>query len=169
MSREMTADDVLAFLALMAEAGVGVWIEGGWAVDACLGEQTRPHADLDIVIEKRDLEAAVATLRARGYDDVPRDDTRPWNFVLGDDAGHEIDFHVIGLDEQGRGIYGPPENDDFWPAAALRWSGVVAGQPVRCTSPAWLVASHAGYELKEKDRADVTALCERFEIDLPDG
>ena len=160
----MTADDVLAFLRLMDERGVGIWVDGGWAVDACLGEETRVHADLDIVVEQRHLDAAVAALREQGWADVPRDDTRPWNFVLGDGAGHEIDFHVIVLDPSGRGVYGPPENDDYYPSSALAWSGSIAGQRVRCTSPEFLVASHTGYELKDKDRADVAALRERFGI-----
>ena len=159
----MTADDVLGFLRLTKSLGVDIWIDGGWAVDACLGEQTRRHADLDIVIEQRNLETLVTALRVLGWKDVPRDDTRPWNFVLGDDHGHEVDFHVIVLDEQGRGVYGPPENEDYWPAQALNWSGgVIAGLGVRCTSPEWLIASHSGYELKDKDLADIAALNARF-------
>ena len=97
-SPEMTADDVLGFLRLTKSLGVDIWIDGGWAVDACLGEQTRRHADLDIVIAQSDLETVVIELRVRGWKDVPRDDTRPWNFVLGDDRGHEVDFHVVVLD-----------------------------------------------------------------------
>jgi lincosamide nucleotidyltransferase A/C/D/E len=160
----MTADDVLAFLRLMDERGIGIWVDGGWAVDACLGEQTRPHADLDIVIEQRHLEAAVDALRELGWIDVPRDDTRPWNFVLGNGAGHQIDFHVIALDRHGRGVYGPPANEDYYPASALAWAGTIAGERVRCTSPEFLLTSHTGYELKAKDRADVAALSDRFGI-----
>jgi len=160
----MTADDVLAFLRLTKSAGVDIWIDGGWAVDACLGEQTRRHADLDIVVEQRDLDTLVTALRSLGWKDVERDDTLPLlNFVMGDSAGHEVDFHVIVIDEQGRGVYGPPENEDYWPAQALNWrGGTIAGQSVRCTSPEWLIASHSGYELKEKDFADIAALKRRF-------
>jgi lincosamide nucleotidyltransferase A/C/D/E len=163
----MTAGDVCSFLDLMAGRAIRVWLDGGWAVDALLGSQTRPHGDLDIVIEQRDLEEAVASLRHRGYTDVPRDDTRAWNFVLGDDAGHEIDFHVIVLDEDGRGIYGPPENDDFYPAQALTGQGTIAGRSVACTSPEWLVSSHTGYEVDETDWHDVSALCARFDLPIP--
>jgi hypothetical protein len=31
------------------------WIAGGWALDLFIGAQTRPHADLDIGILRRDL------------------------------------------------------------------------------------------------------------------
>lgn len=164
----MAAHDVIAFLELMEARGITVWLDGGWAVDACLGSQTRRHGDLDIVIDQGHLEAAVGALRAVGYVDVPRDDTRPWNFVLGDDAGHEIDFHVIAFDEQGRGIYGPPENDDFYRPDALTGAGAISGRPVACTTPEWLVASHTGYELDETDWHDVSALCQRFGIPIPE-
>lgn len=165
---ETTANDVLEMLDLLRRAGVEVWIDGGWAVDANLGEQTRRHGDLDLVIEGRFLEAAVASLRTSGYCDVPRSDTRPWNFVLGDAACHEVDFHVIEVDEHGRGIYGPAENGDSYPAAALIGEGTVGGRRVRCTTPEFLVASHTGYELGASDRHDVLALCKRFGIPLPD-
>jgi hypothetical protein len=46
-SPAMTASDVEGFLDLTAVLGVRVWLDGGWAVDACLGEQSRRHEDLD--------------------------------------------------------------------------------------------------------------------------
>jgi len=166
--REMTAADVLAFLDLVAAERVRIWVDGGWAVDACLGAQTRPHEDLDIVIEERDLSTAVAVLHGRGYRPVPRSDTRPWNFVLGDDGGREIDFHVIVLDPLGNGQYGPPENADSYPAEALVGTGRIDGRPVACTTPEWLVHSHTGYQVDETDWADMSALCARFGIPMPD-
>src|SRR5262245_4085186 len=116
MKPEMTAGDVVAFLGLMQANEVHVWIDGGWAVDACLGAQTRRHADLDIISEERHAAIADQALRRMGYGPVSRDDTRRWNYVLGDGAGHEIDFHVIVLDAGGNGIYGPRQNGDIWPA-----------------------------------------------------
>jgi Aminoglycoside-2''-adenylyltransferase len=83
----MTADDVCAFLALMEKHRVDVWLDGGWAVDAALGRPTRRHSDVDIVIEERDVPAAVSTLQDVGYAPIPRPDTRAWNFVMGDNAG----------------------------------------------------------------------------------
>jgi len=164
---EMTGDDVCGFLALMDAQGVRVWLDSGWAVDACLGSQTRRHGDLDIVIEERDVPVAVAVLRGRGYAPAPRADTRPWNFVLGDDSGHQVDFHVIALDEGGRGVYGPPENGECYPAQALAGTGTVNGRNVGCIAPEWLVRFHTGYDVDATDWADVSALCERFGIPVP--
>jgi lincosamide nucleotidyltransferase A/C/D/E len=88
--------------------------------------------------------------------------------VLGDAAGREVDFHVIVLAEDGRGVFGPPEDSEAYPAEALTGSGKVGGRPVRCISPEALVAFHTGYEIDADDRADVHALCERFGIPVPD-
>ena len=162
---ESTAKDVVAFLDLMDGLGVHIWLEGGWAVDACLGRQTRPHSDLDIVLEKRDLARVVEALLALGYADVPRPDSRPWNFVMGDGRGHAVDFHVIELGPSGDGTSG--ESGEVYPAAALTGRGSVAGLSVDCITPEWLVRWHTGYELHIKDWQDVSALCERFGIQLP--
>src|SRR5262245_34325568 len=83
----MTATDVCGLYARLRALGVDVWIDGGWGVDALLENQTRPHNDLDIVIQQKDVPKLRALLEAEGYGDVPRDDTSPWNFVLGDDTG----------------------------------------------------------------------------------
>jgi lincosamide nucleotidyltransferase A/C/D/E len=165
---ETTLSDVLAFLDLTDSLRAGVWVDGGWAVDACLGRQTRRHADLDIAIEERHRDTLVVALRERAYDDVPRSDTRAWNFVLGDAHGRLVDFHVIVLDADGRGIYGPPEIGTSYPAAALAGRGTIGGRPVACISPEWLVRFHTGYEVDEDDWADVAALCERFGMPIPD-
>lgn len=87
--------------------------------------------------------------------------------MLGDHAGHEVDIHVVALDETGRGVYGPSRNGHSWPAEALSSTTILCGREIRCVTPEHLVASHTGYELADKDRADVLALCARFDIPLP--
>jgi lincosamide nucleotidyltransferase A/C/D/E len=147
---------------------IPIWVDGGWAVDALLGKQTRPHDDLDIVIEHRHLSRLCQHLRDNGYTDVPRDDTRAWNFVLGDNEGRQIDIHVISFfDEAGNGIYGPIENGETYPAGSLTGKGIVDGYTVNCISPDQLVKFHTGYKPREKDYKDVFALCERFDIERP--
>jgi lincosamide nucleotidyltransferase A/C/D/E len=166
-AREMTEADVCRFLDLVESLGIEIWLDGGWAVDAWLGRQTRPHADVDIVIESADLPRLVDALRAAGYDDVPRDDTRPWNFVLGDTAGHEVDFHVIDVAPDGTGIYGPPPPEFIFPADSLTAASELCGRAIRAIPPHRLIEFHTGYEPDDDDRADVLALCERFAIEVP--
>ncbi len=67
---------------------------GGWGVDALLGEQTRVHKDLDIVIQEKNLERFCALLTIKGYTEAFQNDSCAWNFVLGDDQGHNVDIHA---------------------------------------------------------------------------
>jgi len=159
---EMTANDVIEFVQLLKQNHIDVCIDGGWGVDALLGEQTRPHADLDIAVQHEDVAQIRALLEARGYQDMPRDDTRECNFVLGDDAGHLIDIHSYTFDAAGNNVYGIE-----YPYESLRGTGSIKGYPVKCIPPEWLVQFHAGYKLDENDYHDVKLLCQRFGIEIP--
>jgi lincosamide nucleotidyltransferase A/C/D/E len=160
----MTVPDVLAFLDLIADLGIDVWLDGGWGVDALLGAQTRRHEDLDIVIEARHSPTLVQHLTLRGFGPVPRDDTSPWNFVYGDAHGREVDFHVVEFDGSGDAHLGPV---DIYPAGALTGYGTVGARTVRCLAPQWAVHRHTGYEVDEDDWADVSRLCDRFDLPIP--
>ena len=148
--------------------GVKIWIDGGWGVDALLEKQTRVHQDLDIVIQEKDVAILRQLLESHDYREIKLEIARPHNFVLADSTGHEIDVHVIVLDHQGNGIYGPPEKGEMYPAAALTGRGIINGRQVQCISPEWTIKFHSGYELKEKDFKDVSALCEKFGMALPE-
>jgi lincosamide nucleotidyltransferase A/C/D/E len=165
---DVTSADVVDLHSELKSLGIQIWIDGGWGVDALLGQQTRTHKDLDIAIQEKDIPKLREFLEARGYKEIKLEMARAHNFVLGDDKGHEVDVHVIALDDKGNGIYGPVENGEMYPAASLTGSGTVNGYAVKCISPEWMVKFHSGYELKEKDLQDVSALCEKFGIDLPE-
>ena len=147
--------------------GIEIWLDGGWGVDALLGEPTRPHSDVDIVIQHKEVPKLREFLEARGYKDVPRDDTSPWNFVLGDDAGRLVDVHAVNLDAEGNGLYGPEKEGVMYPAGSLTGSGVLNGCAVRCISAEYVVKFHTGYKLRSSDYHDVTAVCARFGITYP--
>jgi lincosamide nucleotidyltransferase A/C/D/E len=166
---DMNSDDVIDLYTTLENLGVEIWIDGGWGVDALLGEQTRPHKDLDIAIQQKDIPKLRHLLQTRQYRDIKRDEARSWNFVLGDENGREVDVHVIVLDDKRNGLYGPPEKGEMYPAASLTGAGKIDGRIVRCISPEWMVKFHSGYQLKEKDCQDVSALCWKLGIDLPVG
>jgi lincosamide nucleotidyltransferase A/C/D/E len=163
----MLATEVIDLYNKLATLGIQIWIDGGWGVDALLGKQTRPHKDLDIAMQEKDLPKFREYLEACGYHEIKLKITRPHNFVLGDNQGHEIDVHVIVLDDEGNGIYGPVENGEMYPAASLTGNGTINGHTVKCISPEWAVKFHSGYELKDKDFQDISALCEKYGIALP--
>lgn len=156
--------DVTAFLQVTDDLGTPVWLDGGWGVDALLGTQTRRHGDLDIVVEARHSPTLVHYLSRSNFAPLPREDTSPWNFVLGDGRGRAIDLHVIEFDATGDARLGP---DGVYPADALRGYGTIGERTVRCVSPQWQVRFHTGYDVDEDDWRDVSALCERFGIAIP--
>lgn len=162
LKKEMTAKDVVEFLQLCKENGIEVIIDGGWGVDALLGKQSRLHADLDIALEHKYVPKLRQLLKARGYQDVPRDDTRECNFVMGDDKSHEIDFHSFTFDEKGNHIFGIA-----YPLESLTGTGTINGYSVKCISPEWMVKFHTGYTLDENDYQDVLELCKKFGIAMP--
>lgn len=158
----MTAKDVIEFLELLWQHQIEVFIDGGWGVDALLGEQTRTHADLDIAIPHKEVEKIRELLEARGYQEVPRADSWECNFVLGDSQGHEIDIHTYIFDGDGNLIFGVE-----YPCDSLTGTGSVNGCPVQCITPEWMVKFHTGYPLDENDYRDVKALCQRFGLEMP--
>ena len=71
--------NVVDFYNTITQLGVEIWIDGGWGVDALLGEQTRPHKDLDIAIQQKDVAALREFLHAQRYREIKLEDARPWN------------------------------------------------------------------------------------------
>lgn len=159
---KMSAEVVIQLLQLFERHGIAVVVDGGWGVDALLNEQTRSHADLDIAVEHKEVPKLRALLEARRYKDVPRDGTLDCNFVMGDEQGHEVDFHSYTFDDRGTLVFGVA-----YPFDSLTGTGTIQGYAVRCISAPWAVKFHSGYELDEDDYHDVSALCERFGIALP--
>jgi lincosamide nucleotidyltransferase A/C/D/E len=58
---------VLEILAALEASGVRPVLLGGWGIDALVGRQLRPHRDLDLLTEARQLDQASETLRRLGY------------------------------------------------------------------------------------------------------
>lgn len=150
----MEAPDVINLYEALTKNGIDIWLDGGWDVDALLGEQTRPHEDVDIVIQQKDVSRLRELLAVQGYQDVERDDTSAWNFVLGDSKDHLVDVHVFTFDAEGNGLYGPVEKGVTYPAASLTGSGNVNGHSVKCISAECIVKFHTGYEPDENDIKD---------------
>jgi len=161
----MTIDMVHWFLDLFDELGITVWIDGGWGVDALLGEWTREHQDLDIMISWEDSAILTAALYQHGFVDIHTDDRKDRNFVMGHQLHGRVDFHVIQLTEGGA-IYGPGEIDWVITKSELNAIGIIGSREVRCLSVDYQVRSHDGYTLQDTDFADLCALQERYGVKL---
>lgn len=148
---------------LQAVDGIDVWIDGGWGVDALLGEQRREHADVDIIISVTDRERLGAHLGSQGY---VAGDTFD---VLVSPTGLAVDIHCVRFDAQGRGGFALP-NGGSWvlPASAFAGIGEIGGLAVQCLSPEAQVQCHAqGYLPTPRDISDMAALQARFDVVLP--
>src|SRR5687768_3289676 len=66
----MRAEDVVEVIAALEQAGVKVWVDGGWGVDALLRDQTRVHDDLDVIIGADDVPGLVVVLANLGYTEI---------------------------------------------------------------------------------------------------
>lgn len=160
---EMKAKDAAKLYRLFEDNGIQVWIDGGWAVDALVGKQTRKHDDLDIAMYHKDVPKLRSLLETRGYRDVPRDDAWEHNFVLGDGKGHQLDIHSFELDKHGKNALGVA-----YEAKHFGGEGSIDGQTIRCINPETLVEFHTGYPLDDNDHHDVLVLSKKFNIPLPE-
>jgi lincosamide nucleotidyltransferase A/C/D/E len=163
---EMEAGEVARLVDALERAGVTVWLDGGWGVDALLAEQVREHDDLDLVVELAAVGTLTSTLEGLGYAQVAGE--HPRSFVLTDAAGRQVDVHPVTFDDAGGGVYRMDDGREWtYPAEGFTGRGVVGGRNVRCLSPAVQVLVHAGYELAVKDYLELRLLRERFGVALP--
>jgi lincosamide nucleotidyltransferase A/C/D/E len=164
----MDARRVLELLALLQTRAVSVWLDGGWAIDALLGEQTRPHDDLDLVARLEDSARIEAALHERGY--VLAGGGAPLSFELVDAAGHQVDVHPASFTPTGDGIYRRGDGQDWlYPAAGFGGAGRILGREVPCLTAEVVMVNHTtGYALDEAHQRDVIALGRHYAIPLPD-
>ena len=165
-SAPMDAARAVRLLDLLEAAGVRAWVDGGWGVDALLGEQTREHDDLDLVVELADAPRVLGLLAAEGYELAAGG--APKSFALVDPVGHQVDVHPVTFDAAGGGVYVTDDGGTWiYPDFGFAGRGSIAGRPVRCLSPEAQVIVHDGYELGEKDYTELRLLHERFGVELP--
>lgn len=159
----MQAASVLRFWEMARKVGPNICIDGGWAVDALLGQQTRQHGDLDIALPVSQVASLRTLLGAQRFFEVAQPDSSAHNFVLRTPEGETIDVHSYELNPDGSNRGGVPYCADH-----LCGEGVILGVWVRCVPPDWLVRFHTGYDVDEEDWHDVHLLCAKFNIAIPD-
>ncbi|MFL5754734.1 MAG: nucleotidyltransferase domain-containing protein [Chloroflexota bacterium] len=170
----MTESDVIAVLDVLDGAGVDVWIDGGWGVDALLGRTTRQHADLDLALDRRSLAVAVPALAHLGFQpDRSALPGPPARVVLVDPGGRRLDLHPLVFDADGNGWQQLSTTGRAWglyPARDLTANGTIGGRPVRCISAALQVRFRLGYEWTANDVHDLRVLAIAFGVaSLPPG
>jgi lincosamide nucleotidyltransferase A/C/D/E len=160
----MSADDVLAVLALFRAARVDVWVGGGWGIDALVGRETRPHRDLDLMHRVEQEPTMMAALAAAEFAQTL--DWRPVRFAVTDPAGREIDLHPLTFAPDGSAVQASLEPDrPFTYPARCFVTGRIGGAVIPCLSAEQQVYFHQGYEPKDRDRHDMAQLRGAFGLD----
>jgi lincosamide nucleotidyltransferase A/C/D/E len=139
-----------------------VWLDGGWGVDALLGEVTRPHEDVDLVVELLALPDAFKVLGTLGF--TVMEDLSPVRVVLQTADGRRADLHPVTFAEDGTGwqIGASPDGSDCpYPPDGF-CEGRILGRVVPCISFELQLAHHNGYEPRDRDRQDIALLVSRF-------
>jgi lincosamide nucleotidyltransferase A/C/D/E len=156
----MDAGSVLAALDCLESNAIPAWVDGGWGIDALVSHQTRPHGDLDLVVERDTLGAAASALRTLGFrHDATAEPGLPARMVLRSRDGRQIDLHPVVFDAEGNGWQ--PLGDGAWgqyPAEGLTGSGLIGGRRVRCLTPELQLRHHLGYPHDANDRHDLGLL-----------
>ena len=150
-----------------------------WGIDALLGEQTRPHKDLDLIMHVDNVVPLCVLLGRQGYMLKELWEENQWvtdrvghrvptAFVLYDAAGCELDLHVLRLDEKGNEVPAwEVEEGVVLRGRDLAVEGKVVGQTVRCLSPDVQMQWHTGYVLPEEQVQDLKRLHQRFKVAYP--
>jgi lincosamide nucleotidyltransferase A/C/D/E len=166
----MPASAAVAVLAALASERVDACVSGGWAVDALLGTQTRPHSDLDLWAPAPQLSALFTALAACGVDRMyPWPGDRPWNFVLHDGGSLRVDLHLYESLGDGRLQYGSVLAPFNFGPGDLAGVGTIGAIGVVCETPPFVLRCRGGYAPRPADRRDVALLCERFGLPAPEG
>jgi len=165
---DMDAGSALSALDALQGANVPTWLLGGWAIDALIGRERRPHDDLDLLIWDTDIPAAMEALAALGYAGSLRPKGASY---LVDPAGRQIDVHVIELRPDGSAAYRMEDGADWaYPAGVLTGRGTINGREVPCLTAGMMMVEHTtGYELDETHLADVRALAQAFDPEPRQG
>jgi lincosamide nucleotidyltransferase A/C/D/E len=165
--KQLGIEAVRLVIESLYQAGIRVWLDGGWGVDALLGRQTRPHHDLDIIVSTVDVPELLDELSRLGFA-ICRG-TPPHAFVLSNEAGHEVDVHAVVFNENGSAAHRMENGEDWiFPAESFTGTGTIEDLKVLCLSAKAQVICHAqGYKPTEKDYRDMELLAEHFGVDLP--
>jgi lincosamide nucleotidyltransferase A/C/D/E len=163
----MEEDKVVDVLNIVMGAGIELWLDGGWGVDALLGKQTRPHGDLDLILSVDDMPKLRSVLLAAGY--RLKAGGSEENRVFSDEEGDEVDAHGVRFEKNGSGVFRLEDGREWpFPPSAFQGTGRVGGCKVNCLSADAQVQCHAqGYTPTDTDIRDMALLQERFGVVLP--
>jgi lincosamide nucleotidyltransferase A/C/D/E len=135
-----------------------VWVGGGWGVDALVGRQTRPHGDLDVVVDAPSLPAVRALLDGLRF--VVTEDWLPVRIEVAHADGRRVDLHPVTFAADGSGTQPGLDAAVFLYPAGCTTTGYVDGHPVTCLTAAQQLVFRQGFTWRDVDHHDVALLRE---------
>jgi lincosamide nucleotidyltransferase A/C/D/E len=160
------SNDVIWLLSAISELGGFPIVVGGWGVDALVGQQTRVHRDLDLLLDDGKVAAVIERLSGEGF--VPTSDWLPVRIELSDLSNdRHVDLHPV-FDNGRAGLWQHGlDGVRFDYAAKVITVGEIGGLRVRCLSVAMQIDLHSGYDHREVDRHDLQLRQKLKETQLP--
>lgn len=163
----MKSEDVLQIVTWLEGADIPVWLDGGWGVDALVGQQTRAHSDLDLVVRLEDVNHIEETLAIHQFAVILNE--LPTRFVMKDANGRSVDFHAVKQGGSGQFIQVLQDGTPFhYPQNSLAGQGMIDGNVISCITPEAQMLCHTGYKPQAKDIHDVRLLQQYFNLPLPE-
>jgi lincosamide nucleotidyltransferase A/C/D/E len=164
----MEASDVVEIIAIFDRAAIDVWVEGGWGVDALIGNQSRDHGDLDLMVDAPRSDEVRRLLEESGFHCIFEDP--PGRFAYEDALGRNVDLSISAADRYGdrwnlNRRLGRGEPDYPFDCFVYGW---IAGHKVWCIGPETQVIHHLGYEPEPVDTFDMELLREKFDVSIPE-
>ena len=159
----VTKKDAERIIGMFEDAEVGIFIDGGWGIDALLGYESRKHNDIDIFIEAVNKNNAVEILKGNGYHEIAMGYTTSCHSVWQDGNSRIIDLHIFSYDIDHNLIF----EGEKYPKDVFAGSGRIGNREVICIAPSYQVQFHLGYDRDENDIKDVLLLCETFNLEIP--
>jgi lincosamide nucleotidyltransferase A/C/D/E len=152
----MRLEEVVAVLSALDDAGVETWLEGGWGIDALVGQQTRDHRDVDLDIDASYEATALEVLDRLGY--AVQTDWRPTRVELVANGRGWVDLHPLRFGPDGDARQAAPDGT-FWNFPKRYFTtGHLDQRDVGCFTIEAQRYFHAGYELRAQDRLDLAVL-----------
>ncbi len=138
---------LLSIVGELRDAGISYWVSGGWGVDALVGNPTRIHRDLDLVVEQSDVERAIDAIVALGYREWYRteSDVPLFSRIVFHNhpvAGQAVDIHPL----------------DVASTQIEFATGSIEGTEIPCLSTAVQLKTHTAYKKRWRDRADIALM-----------
>ncbi|WP_300792171.1 aminoglycoside nucleotidyltransferase [uncultured Bacteroides sp.] len=159
----ITEKDAIDLINLAESLEINVFIDGGWGVDALLGEQTREHQDIDLFVEERQAARFIHALHQQGFKERTEAYSTPNHIVFADADRRTVDLHLFNYDADGCIVF----EGETYPADTFSGEGYIGKKKVSCIPPQAQVAFHTGYAFDDNDIRDVLALCRRFHLPVP--